>query len=224
MFIKNKPQREKVRVLIIDDHRMLRDGLKTALTLKSAGIDYHISEAGSWTEAVIHLGDHFDIAFVDVDLPGTRGFQVTRLLKEGQPTLRVLGISAFSEVTFVRQMLEAGACGFIMKNIEADELSRAVRIVLSGKYYFSSEAAEMLLVSGIRIPRCKREKEALTIREKEVVECILEGLTNEEIGNRLGISKRTVETHRGNIFEKLNIRSSAELIRRTYEGTISLKK
>ena len=195
----------RVRVVLADDHDMIRAGIRSVL---SAQRDVEVvAEADNGiaaVEAVERLRP--DVAILDITMPGLNGLAATeRIIASGAAT-RVVALSMHIEAQFVNSMLDAGAFAYLLKNSAARELVMALRAVMRGETYLSPKAAEVVAASG---PGPKLA--GLTTREREVLQLLAEGKSNKEIADVLFLSSRTVETHRAQIMDKLDIRSVAGL-------------
>jgi DNA-binding NarL/FixJ family response regulator len=198
-------------VVVVDDHEVLRAG--TRQVLETAGDLTVVGEAGSWDDALEVVGRlRPDIALIDVRLPGRNGIDLARRLLSDQPGTRVVMLSAYDDVEFVRRALEAGVSGYLLKTLERDELINAVRAVGNGTTVLDPAVSSRLSAtppateSGVRPP-------PFTQREQEVVALVADGLSNKAIAARLGVSTRTVEGHINHIFTKLGVESRTELVR-----------
>ena len=198
------------RVLLADDHKIVRDGLKRILAgtgdLQVAG------EAGDGDELLrlVKAGD-YDIAVVDMSMPGLSGVALIKRLKEEKPKLRILVLSMHGESQYAARALKAGASGYLNKDSAAEQLVGAIRKVAAGGVHIG-EAAAASLVAAEKAPH-----EALSDREFEVLRLLVDGLGPTEIGERLHLSVKTVSTHKTRILEKLNLRGTAELVRYALE-------
>jgi len=201
----------KARVALVDDHPLFRQGLAVALRLET-DIDV-VGEAGDAAEAV-ELARHLslDAAVVDILMPTTSGISLTSELHELQPRCRVLGLSVIDDPGLIADMLRAHACGFAVKMQPIAEIIDALRQVLGGLRYLpprvSRDAVDAEL-SGTKTQPFKR----LTKREREVFELLIRGNSNDEIATKLFIARRTVETHRQRIVNKLSAHSIAQMQR-----------
>jgi two-component system nitrate/nitrite response regulator NarL len=203
-----------IRVLIADDHPVVRRGL--AMTLgRQPGITI-VGEAGDGREAV-DLARKLkpDVLLMDIDMPQLNGMVVTDLLQRDLPQVRVLILSMHTNSEYVMRIIQCGARGFVLKESPADEIVQAVQTVAGGASYFSPEVARVALNQVVRGNRADGGSPLglLTSREREVLHLIAEGLSNKEIAMRLNIGVRTVETHRERIMRKLDIHSVAGLTR-----------
>ena len=208
-----------IRVLVVDDHAIVRQGIRQVL--EEADGFAVVGEAGDGTAAMAAAALHLpDVVVLDVSLPGGTGLEVARRLKQALPDTRILMLSVYDNTEYVLEAVRAGADGYLLKDSSPAELRDAIRAVHAGESAFSAATARQLN-AGLRQEAQRREKEdrlaQLTSREREVLRLIVEGRTNKETAATLGISHRTVETHRENILRKLGVRSVAELTRLAIE-------
>jgi RNA polymerase sigma factor (sigma-70 family) len=208
-----------IRVLVVDDHAIVRQGIRQVLD-DAAGFAV-VGEAGDGTAALAAAALHLpDVVVLDVSLPGDTGLEVARRLKQARPATRILMLSVYDNTEYVLEAVRAGADGYLLKDSSPAELRDAIRAVHAGESAFSAATARQLN-AGLRQEAQRRAKEdrlaQLTSREREVLRLIVEGRTNKETAATLGISHRTVETHRENILRKLGVRSVAELTRLAIE-------
>lgn len=203
--------RKPIKVLVVDDHPLVRKGVTVCLSRhKDMKI---VGETGDARE-VVSLAHELepDVILMDIGMPYLSGMTVTPLLRRELPQIRVLVLSIHENPEYVRQAMQAGAHGYILKGISCADLICAVETVYRGELYFDSDTLQSCLKQSLRegkhgdVPR-------LTEREREVLIQIAEGGSNKEIAARLGISVRTVETHRENLMHKLRIYSAAGLAR-----------
>jgi DNA-binding NarL/FixJ family response regulator len=199
-----------IRILLADDHTILRQGLK--LILSSQPDLQVVGEAANGNE-VVHLAQELrpDIVLLDVAMPELNGIDATRHMMETNPKLRILVLSMHKEAVYVREILRAGARGYLLKDVIDSELLSAVRSVARGDGYVSPAVSSALL-SDYR-QNIHDPIDLLTKREREVLQLIAEGKTNKEVAAKLNLSVYTVDSHRGKIMEKLNLHSTGELVR-----------
>jgi DNA-binding NarL/FixJ family response regulator len=205
---------DSVLIFLVDDHPFILEGLRTLLA-KSPGFRV-CGESSDPLLALSLIPDSgAQILITDLSMPGLSGVELTRKIREKMPDLKVLALSMHGDEGHVREMLDAGISGYILKNTGKAELLEALNRIASGGMYFSQEvAAELLKPRPAQAPvREQEEQIRLTPREKEIVCLIAQELSNAEIAERLFISERTVETHRKNIFHKTKTKSVAGLIR-----------
>jgi DNA-binding NarL/FixJ family response regulator len=201
-----------IRVMLADDHRVLRDSLR--LLLEKNGCEV-VGEASTGEEALALAAKvRAQVLIMDLEMPGVGGLAITyRIAKLSSPP-SVLILSAYSDEDYVVEALtRAGAAGYLVKSDGTDELINAVRAVNAGKRYLSPSVAPILL-GRLQSPNPSRPAlDPLTRREREVLRLLGQGATSKEIAERLGISPKTAQVHRENIKQKLNLRTTADLVR-----------
>jgi DNA-binding NarL/FixJ family response regulator len=211
--LNSDPTDGKRRIFLVDDHPVLRDGLRRLL---EAEPDLQIcGEADSARKVFDKIEAAApELAIVDISLPGPSGLEVIKGLKSRFPDLRILVLSMHDEALYAERSLRAGARGYVMKQAPTESLLTAVRRVLRDEIYLSQALSSQLLgvfVSQKAVPGSVLQK--LSDRELEIVRLIGKGSTTGEVASELGISSKTVESHRGNIRRKLNLRSGSQLMR-----------
>ena len=201
---------KKIRILLADDHAVVRQGFKMILGAQS---DMEIvAEAGNGREAVESAEKlRPDVVVMDVAMPELNGIEATRRIIDAWPHTRVLALSMHKDTVYVREILRAGARGYLLKDSPAGELVAAVRAVASGEGYLSPAVSNAVLDDYRR--HVTNPIDLLTSREREVLQMLAEGKTNKEIAGVLNLSVYTVDAHRGRIMEKLNLHSINELVR-----------
>jgi len=207
-----------IRLLIVDDHQMVRDGIKVMLESKE-NFRFEIDEAENGEIAIRKiLKKNFDIVLIDYQLPGMSGTETLQRIRLYKKDIKVLALSNYDEFSYVKSMINEGANGYILKNVEPTQLINAIQSVLSGVPYYSNEVA-LKLIDSARNPdkSVDASKSGLTKRELEILKMIALELTNDEIAKSLFISKRTVDTHRQNLLNKLKVKNTAGLIKAAYE-------
>lgn len=203
-------QRAATRVMIVDDHALLRAGVREMLAEES---DLEVvAEAGSAEEALQLLrdGTTIDVLLLDISLPGQSGVDLLRQLKQDQPEIQILVLSMHPEKSFAVRLMRAGASGYVPKMIVPDELVRAVRSVGSGKRYITPTVAE-LLASEFAAEAEGPLHNRLSERELQVFTRIARGIAPAAMASELGLSVKTVSTYRARILEKMGMRSNAEI-------------
>jgi DNA-binding NarL/FixJ family response regulator len=212
-----------IRVLVADDHAVVREGIRHVLE-REPGFEV-VAEAANGSE-VLPLAERHrpDVAVLDISMPGESGIQVAAQLRQRLPETRILILSMYDNAEYVLESVRAGAHGYILKDTAATELRRAIRAVQNGEAFLSPPVASRLTAAV----RGELEREArtgdlgsLTAREREVLRGIVRGQTNKEIAAALGISHRTVETHRESLMRKLRIRTVAGLTRFALEAGLA---
>lgn len=195
------------KLFIVDDHYMVIEGIRSLLQ-HEAGLEWtgHASNAASCM-AYLHQQQP-DVILMDISLPDKNGIDLCKEVKEKYPSVFILGLSTFSQESFITKMMENGASGYVLKNATKEELLEAIQTVMKGKLFLSTDAAQSL-----RSAADKPDRPVITRREKEVLELIAAGCTNSEIAERLFVSVSTIDTHRKNLLEKFNVRNTASLVR-----------
>jgi two-component system, NarL family, response regulator NreC len=199
-----------IRIVLADDHALVRQGFRMIL---EAQPDMEIvGQAGNGREAV-ELAEklHPDVVVMDVAMPELNGTEATRRLAASTPRTRVLALSMHKDSVYVREILRAGARGYLLKDSGDTDLVAAVRAVAKGEGYISPAVSDAVLTDYRK--HVTDPLDLLTGREREVLQSIAEGKTNKEIATALNLSVYTVEAHRGRIMEKLNLHSTGELVR-----------
>ncbi len=202
--------KKKIRILLVDDHRMVRQGFRMILEAQE---DMEvIGEAGNGHDAV-EMARNLkpDVVVMDVTMPGLNGIEAARRIREAEPLVRVLALSVHRDGVYVREIVRAGAEGYILKESADSELIAAVRAVAAGNSYLSPEVAGAVLKDYRK--HATNPLDLLSSREREVLQSIAEGKTNKEIATNLSLSVYTVDGHRTRIMEKLGLHSIGELVR-----------
>lgn len=199
-----------IRILLADDHSLVRQGFRRIL---EAHPDLEIvGEASDGREAVEQTSTlRPDVVVMDVAMPGLNGIEATRQICETSPRTRVLALSMHRDAVYVREILRAGARGYLLKDAFDADLVSAVRAVARGDGYIAPAIADSVLADYRQ--HVSDPIDLLTAREREVLQLIAEGKTNKEIATLLNLSVYTVDAHRGRIMEKLNLHSAGELVR-----------
>jgi DNA-binding NarL/FixJ family response regulator len=202
-----------IRVLLADDHQLVREGLKQLLG--NAG-DIMVAAEAAGGDAALELvrKQDFDVALLDMSMPGLSGLDLVKRVKAEKPQLRVLVLSMHGEHQYAARALKAGASGYLTKDSASAQLVGAIRKVAAGGVHISEAAAASLVAGGADPQR------ALSDREFEVLRLLASGLGPTEIGERLHLSVKTVSTHKARILEKLNLSSTADLVRYAMEQNL----
>jgi two-component system response regulator NreC len=207
------PKSEIVRVLLAEDHTIVRKGLRSLLD-GEAGIEV-IGEAEDGREAVEKVQQLLpDVVLMDIAMPGLNGLEATRQIKKRFPEVQVLILTMHANEEYIFQILRAGASGYVVKQAAPTELISAIWAAYRGDSFLSPSISKTIIQEYIRQAEAMAEKDSydkLTNREREVLQLIAEGRSNREIAGLLHISVKTVETHRANLMDKLDIHSTAEL-------------
>ncbi len=215
----------KIRLMLVDDHDVVRVGLKSFLQTQD---DFEVvAEAGNGEEAIPRaLETRPDIILMDITMPGTDGLEATRRLRVLSPECQVLALTIHDDKQYFIQMLSAGASGYLTKQVAADELVAAIRTVAAGQVYLQPALARWLLEDYQRLisrtgglPDVSQSDagaiglDVLSQRERQVLEMVAQGQNNQQIGQILGLSPKTVARHRERIMNKLNMHSRTELVK-----------
>lgn len=201
--------KQQLRLFLADDHPTFREGIK-ALLEKDATMKV-VGEASDGGELLQKLGlTQAQVLLLDIDMPVISGLEVITALRDQFPLVHILVFSMHSNEEYIHQMLSKGAKGYILKSCKMEELIRAIITVSSGDTYLSEEASKKL-ITYVSTNKQKQKETPLTKREIEVIKLVSLGLTNVKIGEQLSISHRTVDTHRRNIMEKLDLHNAAAL-------------
>ncbi len=212
-----------IRILLADDHKLIRDGLRALIAgEKDMSV---VAEAGDGRKAIELASVHTpDIVVMDINMPGLNGIDATKSILKINPGIKVIALSVHSTNRFVKEMLKAGVSGYLVKHCAYEELATAIRVVMKDKPYLSSQIIGTVMENYATDfqPDKSSVFSLLSSRERETLQLVAEGLTSEDIGSRLFISKKTVSSHRRQIMKKLNLNSVAELTRYAIsEGLIS---
>jgi DNA-binding NarL/FixJ family response regulator len=201
-----------LRILLADDHTVVRQGLRKVLEERPEW--EVIAEAGDGREAVREAERLApDVAILDVAMPLLNGIEATRQIAKRVPTTRILVLSMHADEAYVRQILEAGALGYLLKDSADVDLIQAVSAVSQGKSFFSPAVARVMLDGYVRGEKGTLDRyDSLSLREREIFQLVAEAKTNKEIAALLSVSPSTVETHRAHIMEKLDLHSAAEIV------------
>ncbi len=202
----------KTRLLLADDHRLFRDGLRNLIEQQEdmEVIGEAIDGPGVLAEAARLRPD---LILMDISMPGLNGIEATRKITADQPGIRIIMLSMHSDQRFVLESLRAGASGYVLKDCAIDELLEAIRAVARQQIYLSAKVAESVIKDYVELAVNRTDSvfSVLSAREREVLQLLAEGWSTKEIAGRLEVSIKTVETHRKQIMDKLDIHSIAEL-------------
>ena len=202
------------RIVIADDHEMVRRGL--VATLADVAGWTVVAQADNGRDAAELVATHGpDIAILDLSMPGLNGLDATRRILAARPETRVLILTAHESEQLVREVLAAGARGYVLKSDAGRILVRAVEALLEGQTFFTSRVARLVLEGYLRGGGAEAQEpaQALSVREREIVQLLAEGASNKEVARALGISVKTAETHRSNIMRKMQFASLSDLVK-----------
>ncbi len=198
---------EKINILIVDDHPMVLEGLKSLLS----GLNYvHMAGiASNAFEAMdIIKNTAVEVAIVDINLPDINGIELTKKIKTEYPAIKILAMSTFKERSYISQMIQNGASGYLVKSASKEEIEEAILAAYEGKLYLSMDINNVDVNTALHT-----QLPAISTREKEVLVLIAEGLTNQQIAAKLFISLHTVDSHRKNLLIKFEANNTATLIK-----------
>lgn len=214
-----------IRVLVADDHKIMRAGLLSLL--EKYGDIQVVAEAENGRRAVqLALDKDPDVVVMDVSMPDLNGMEATRQILDAHPRMKIIALSMHSDKRFVLGMLQAGAAGYLLKDCASEELANAIKTVAAGKKYLSPAIAGIVIDDCLCRPATPQQSvtSQLSAREREVLQLIAEGWSTRDIASHLYISVKTVETHRRQIMRKLEIFNVADLTKYAIrEGLTSLE-
>lgn len=213
----------KIKVLLADDHKIFRDGLRTLIEKEGMEV---VGEAENGRKT-LKMAEKLlpNMIIMDVSMPDMNGIEATRKIRVAMPDVKVIALSMHSDRRFVLGMLEAGASGYLLKDCAFGELASAINQVFKGNTYLSPKIADVVVKGYLNKSNDSSFNggSVLTSREREILQLIAEGLTAKEIAAHVFLSIKTIETHRRNIMQKLNMRSTADLTKYAIrEGLVSL--
>ena len=203
-------------ILIADDHAMIRDGLKTLLQQEAA---YQVVGEASCGKQAIEMYEALkpDLLILDVSMPDLNGMEVLKEILQKSPVAKVIIFSMYDGEDYISRCMELGVRGYVIKNESSEELQHAIQTVLGGNTYFSRQVQDVIFRKySMNMGRKKQREEMikLTQREIEIVKLISEGMTSQQMADKLFISPRTVETHRANLMKKVGVRNAIELVKK----------
>ncbi len=218
--------REQIKVLLVDDHAILREGVH-ALLAREPDITV-VGEAADGQEAVEQVPRlRPDVVIMDIVMPRMNGLEATRLITERYADVRVLILSMYDDHEYVVQIIQAGASGYVLKRVVTEDLVRAIHEVHAGESFLYPPIAATLIGDYLRVTQGERggaaRGESLTVREREVLRLIADGNSNQDIAEQLGLSRKTVDSHRANAMRKLDLHDVTEVVKYAIRtGLISL--
>jgi len=205
---------KQINIFIVEDHIIVRDGLRALLLgVKDIKIIGEAASGKVFFEKLTKV--HPDIVILDIGLPDISGIEIAQRLELKHPEIKIIILTANTDENSIVQAVKSGVSGFLSKDTPKDEFIEAIRYVYNGEQYFGDAISKIVYKGYIKTIKGKqpKDKKSLTYREIEVVKLISEGLSYKEIAEKLFISARTVETHRNNILEKLNLKNNIELVK-----------
>ena len=215
---------DKIRILLADDHTLIRSGIATLLqSIKDFSV---VGEAEDGEDAVHKTGElRPDVIVIDLSMPKLSGIEATKIIKKRYPETNVLVLTMHENEEYVYQILKSGASGYVLKSAGRDELAAAIRAAAKGEKYFSPKISQLMAEGYVkRVEKGPSDSTKgdvlLTRREREILALVADGMTNQQIAEQLFISPRTVDTHRTNIMQKLDIHDLANLVHYAIEHGI----
>jgi DNA-binding NarL/FixJ family response regulator len=201
-----------IKILIIDDHPLVIDGIKTML--KDEGYLRIEASVKTAKEALTYLDNNLspDIILLDINLPDTDGLRLCEIIREKDKSVKIIGLTYVNEAGIITQMIKKGANGYLLKSMEREELIEAINKVMDGSVYLSKAANEKILQQLQHYDLSQKNIPALTHREKEILQLLSEGMTSNEIAGKLFLSNYTIDTHRKNMLQKFNVHNTQSLI------------
>jgi DNA-binding NarL/FixJ family response regulator len=211
-----KKNLETIRLLIVDDHQLIRDGIRVMLESQDKTYSFVITEAENGEDAVKKiLQKNYDIVLIDYQLPKMSGPETVKQIMLYKPNTKILALSNYDEVTYINNMIKAGAKGYILKNVEPAELLIAIKTILNNKKYYSNEVALKLIENENKEPN-DHDNFGLTKKELAILKMITQEMNNDDIAKTLHVAKSTVDSHRQHILHKLNVKNTAGMVKAAY--------
>lgn len=208
---------KKINVILVDDHKLIRDGLKSIInTTKNITV---VNDFSSGTHAIQYLekeANSIDVVLMDITMPELDGVDATEIIKKLHPKINVIALTMHSEEAYIIKMIRAGALGYVLKDTSKETLITAIETVAKNEKYYCQEVSMKLIT--IFLDDKKINNPDLSERELEIIKQIVKGITTKEIAKINDLSERTIETHRRNIMRKLNVKNTAELIGYAYKN------
>jgi DNA-binding NarL/FixJ family response regulator len=204
-----------IQIAITDDHTIVIEGIKTML--KSNKEIEVLQSFENLKDTFENLNSAVKVLLLDINLPDGNGINACKELLEKHPDLKIIALTNFEETVFIKQIIKNGAMGYLLKNTDKKELTEAIKSVIEGKRYLPKKISDILLNDSIGIQNSNYFIPKLTVREKEILNLIIQEFTTEEIAVKLFVSTKTVESHRSNLIQKLGVKNSAGLVRVAFE-------
>ncbi len=202
---------KKIRVLLVDDHRLVREGLTNLLRIHP-DIEV-VGDASNGDEGVAKARSlDPDVILMDISMPGMNGITATKLIKKEMPRIKIIMLTMLDQEGYVYEAVKAGATGYLLKNTGLEELVKAIKEVLKGGATLHPEAQAQLLKEYVFMARKNQDTYGLSDREIEVLQLLADGMSNKEIAGNLFISTQTVKTHIAHIFDKLGVSDRTEAV------------
>lgn len=211
---------KEVRVILADDHNLFRNGLKLLLSgYSNIKVVAEVSDGSELLSVLDYI--QADVVLLDIEMPVMNGIEASKIALEKFPDIKIISLSMYGEEEYYYRMIDAGVKGFILKNSEITEVIKAINTVMNGGTYFSSEVLYNVVKNIKSVSKTPRNVASISGREKEVLEQICKGLSNQEIADTLFISKRTVEKHRASLLSKTTTKNTAQLVMYAIENKLT---
>jgi DNA-binding NarL/FixJ family response regulator len=204
-----------IQIAITDDHTIVIEGIKTML--KSNKEIEVLQSFENLKDTFENLNSAVKVLLLDINLPDGNGINACKELLEKQPDLKIIALTNFEDTVFIKQIIKNGAMGYLLKNTDKKEITEAIKSVMEGKRYLPKKISDILLNDSIGIQNSNYFIPKLTVREKEILNLIIQEFTTEEIAAKIFVSAKTVESHRSNLIQKLGVKNSAGLVRVAFE-------
>ncbi len=207
----------KISILIVDDHHIIRDGIRTMLQSHKNKYVFNIEESSSGEGAIEKIKKHnYDIVLMDYQLVNLNGSETTKALVKLKPEIKILALSNYDESLYIDNIMNAGAKGYILKSIDVDELIKAITTILNGQNYYSNEIAVKLISHSKDFLKVKKNllKNKIGERELEILKLIAESYTNKQIAQKIFLSKRTVDNYRYRLLKKMSVNNTISLLKK----------
>jgi DNA-binding NarL/FixJ family response regulator len=207
----------KIRIILADDHKLVREGFKSLLKKNK---DFEVAGEAENGKTLLSLIENLiaDVLLVDISMPEMNGIETIAQIKKLNPNLKFIMLTMHEEAEYIVKSIQAGANGYLLKNVEPEEMENAIRTVYAGGKYFNSTISNIMIENISKFADAgKEEISELTAREKEILQYVADGLSTKLIADKLSISTRTVETHRVHIMKKLQVSNGAEMVKKGLE-------
>jgi DNA-binding NarL/FixJ family response regulator len=204
-----------IPIAITDDHTIVIEGIKTML--KSNKEIEVLQSFENLKDTFENLNSAVKVLLLDINLPDGNGINACKELLEKHPDLKIIALTNFEDTVFIKQIIKNGAMGYLLKNTDKKEITEAIKSVIEGKRYLPKKISDILLNDSIGIQNSNYFIPKLTVREKEILNLIIQEFTTEEIAAKIFVSAKTVESHRSNLIQKLGVKNSAGLVRVAFE-------
>ena len=204
-----------IPIAITDDHTIVIEGIKTML--KSNKEIEVLQSFENLKDTFENLNSAVKVLLLDINLPDGNGINACKELLEKHPDLKIIALTNFEDTVFIKQIIKNGAMGYLLKNTDKKEITEAIKSVMEGKRFLPKKISDILLNDSIGIQNSNYFIPKLTVREKEILNLIIQEFTTDEIAAKIFVSTKTVESHRSNLIQKLGVKNSAGLVRVAFE-------